>query len=234
MRCAIYFVPPPDDPLTAAAAEWLRRDAYTGAGVASQIEGLTERDHAFLTALPRRYGFHATLKSPFRLAEGKSVHELERQLNTFCGRIAPLSLPVRIALVDAAFAIVPLARDPELDMLAARVVTEFDAFRSQLTEIDLARRDVSRLTGRQLANLMNWGAPNVFDQFRFHMTLTGPIDHLERDHVETVLTRHFGDLASTPLDIAQLILAVEPELHAPFLVHSRHKFALRAETARRA
>src|SRR6266478_8213374 len=55
MRCAIYFVPPPDDPLTVAAAHWLRRDGYTGAGLASEIEGLTERDHAFLTALPRRY-----------------------------------------------------------------------------------------------------------------------------------------------------------------------------------
>jgi hypothetical protein len=229
MRCAIYFVPPPDDPLTAAAAEWLRRDAYTGAGVAGEIDGLTERDHAFLTALPRRYGFHATLKSPFRLADGKSVHELERQLGGFCDRLAPLSLTIRLALVDSVFALVPVAADPELDMLAARVVTEFDAFRSQLTEIDIARRDVSRLNGRQLANLMNWGAPNVFDQFRFHMTLTGPIDHLERDHVATVLARHFGGLCNGRLRIGQLVLAVEPEAHAPFIVHSSHKFGVRTQ-----
>src|SRR6185369_4265857 len=109
----------------------------------------------------------------------------------------------KIALMDNVFAFVPGAPEPDLDMLAARIVTEFDAFRSQLTEIDIARRDVSRLTGRQLANLMNWGYPHVFDQFRFHMTLTGPIDHLERDHVMTVLNRHFGGLGSGRLDICQ-------------------------------
>ncbi len=229
MRCAIYFVPPPDDPLTVAAAAWLRRDGYTGAGIASEIEGLTERDHAFLTALPRRYGFHATLKAPFRLAEGKSVHELERQLNTFCNRLSPLGLRITLKLIDAFFALVPVAADPDLDMLAARVVTEFDSFRSQLTEIDIARRDVSRLSGRQLANLMTWGYPHVFDQFRFHMTLTGPIDHMERDHVATVLKRHFGDLCSGSLQIGQLVLAVEPEPLAPFIVHSSHRFGVKNE-----
>src|SRR6201991_1249797 len=208
MRCAIYFVPPPDDPLTVAAAQWLRRDGYTGAGITSEIEGLTERDHAFLTALPRRYGFHATLKAPFHLADGKSVHELERQMTRFCNGVAPLAIKTRIAVIESVFAIMPVKPDPDLDMLAARIVTEFDAFRSQLIEIDIDRRDVSRLTGRQLANLMNWGYPHVFDQFRFHMTLTGPIDHLERDHVMTVLTHHFGGLAKTPIVVAQLVLAV--------------------------
>jgi putative phosphonate metabolism protein len=229
MRCAIYFVPPPDDPLTVAAAAWLRRDGYTGAGITSEIEGLTERDHAFLTALPRRYGFHATLKAPFHLAPGRSVHELERQLTAFCNRAAPLRIRTKIALIESFFAVVPLTPDPDLDMLAARVVTEFDNFRSQLTEIDIARRDVSRLSGRQLANLMNWGYPHVFEQFRFHMTLTGPIDHLERDHVAMVLQRHFGELADRPLHIGQLVLAVEPEPHAPFVVHSSHRLAQRSE-----
>jgi putative phosphonate metabolism protein len=229
MRCAIYFVPPADDPLTIAAAAWLRRDGYTGARIASEIEGLTERDHAFLTALPRRYGFHATFKAPFHLADGRSVYELERQLARFCDRIAPLAVRTKVALVDSFFALVPVAPDPDLDMLAARVVTEFDGFRSQLTEIDIARRDVSRLSGRQLANLMNWGYPHVFDQFRFHMTLTGPIDHLERDHVMTVLARHFGKLAAGPLHIGQLVVAVEPEPNAPFIVHSSHDFGVRRE-----
>jgi len=229
MRCAIYFVPPADDPLTVAAAAWLRRDPYSGARLSSPIEGLTDADHAFLTALPRRYGFHATLKAPFWLADGRSVHELERRLAAFCDRLSPIMLGSKIALIENFFALVPTTPEPELDMLAARLVTEFDAFRSPLTEIDLARRDVSRLTGRQLANLMTGGYPHVFDQFRFHMTLTGPIDHLERDHVAMVLARHFGDLATAPLRIAQLVLAIEPEPHAPFLVHSTHQFPMKTQ-----
>src|SRR6185369_14943517 len=135
----------------------------------------------------------------------------------------------KIALMDNVFAFVPEAPEPDLDVLAARVVTEFDAFRSPLSEIDIARRDVSRLTGRQLANLMNWGYAFVFDQYRFHMTLTGPIDHLERDHVATVLAHHFGELANAPLSIGQLVLAVEPEPLAPFLVHSTHRFPVKTQ-----
>ena len=181
------------------------------------------------SASARRYGFHATLKAPFRLADGRSVHELERRLAGFCERLGPIRLSTKIALVDNVFAFVPDTPEPELDMLAARVVTEFDAFRSPLSEIDIARRDVSRLTGRQLANLMNWGYPFVFDQFRFHMTLTGPIDHLECDHVMTVLTHHFGALTKTPMVMSQLVLAVEPEPLAPFLVHSAHRFPVKTQ-----
>lgn len=229
MRCAIYFIPPADDPLTETAARWLRRDPYTGARVSCPVDGLTEADHAFLTALPRRYGFHATLKAPFRLAEGKSLFELQRGLDIFCARIEPIRMKARLALIENFFALVPAAPDAELDMLAARVVTEFDTFRSPITEIEIARSDASRLNGRQLSNLMNWGSPHIFDQFRFHMTLTGPIDHLERDHVMTVLCRHFGALAEPRLAIGQLVLAVEPEPHAPFLVHSTHKFPHAAE-----
>ncbi|MCU0855258.1 MAG: DUF1045 domain-containing protein, partial [Rhodobacteraceae bacterium] len=36
-----------------------------------EVEGAEE-----ITATPRRYGFHATLKPPFRLAEGRSAEEL--------------------------------------------------------------------------------------------------------------------------------------------------------------
>ena len=73
---------------------------------------------------------------------------------------------------------------------------------------------------------MNWGTPHVFDQYRFHMTLTGPIDHLERDHLAIVLEHHFGGLASGILSIDQLVLAVEPEPNAPFLFHSAHRFGV--------
>lgn len=224
MRCAIYFVPPPDDPLTVAAAQWLRRDPYTGAALVRPIDGLTDTDHAYLTALPRRYGFHATLKPPFQLAQGRSVQELERWLTRFCDRLDPVALETRLALIENFFALVPVKPSADLDMLAARIVTEFDGFRRLPSEDELARRDTSRLNSRQLSNLMNWGSPNIFDQFRFHMTLTGPIDKPEREHVLTVLGRHFGPRATAPLEIGQLVLAVEPEANAPFLVHSAHRF----------
>ena len=67
-RVAVYYAPLPDDPLTGAAACWLGRDPVTNAPVRQpDLPGIVE-----LTADPLGYGFHATLKPPMRLAEGRS------------------------------------------------------------------------------------------------------------------------------------------------------------------
>ena len=64
-RVALYWAPAVDDPLHRLGSAWLGRDAETGASIAQpSIPGL---DLPALTADPRRYGLHATLKPPFHL-----------------------------------------------------------------------------------------------------------------------------------------------------------------------
>ena len=230
MRCAICFVPPPDDALTLMAAHWLRRDPYSGAKVCKPVEGLVEEDHAFITAMPRRMGFHGSLKPPFELSPDYSIEDLEAALDKFCRRAPVVTIEAtRITLIENFFALTPAKPCAELDELAADIVIGFDGFRSPLTEQALARGDVSRLDARQFANLIAWGHPNVLDRFRYRMTLTGLIDRIERDHVAMVLDKHFGAMAQAPMRIAQLALFVEPEPYAPFLVHSVHKFAQKSQ-----
>jgi hypothetical protein len=224
MRCAINYVPPPDDPLTLAAAAWLGRDSYSGMPRHAQVEGLTAGDHSFLTALPRRAGFHATLKPPFTLEDGHSVHELERRLTQYSVGLTPIALELGIALIDTFFALVPLKRDPELERLAANIVAEFDGFRRPMSPDDLERRSAARFSQAQLSNLSKWGSPFVFDQFHFHMTLTGPVERAEREHVALVLARYFGT-QPIPVTVDRLVLAVQEETYAPFGVHSAHPFA---------
>ena len=228
MRCAITYVPPPDDPLTLAAAAWLGRDSYSGMPRRPEVEGLTAGDHSFLTALPRRAGFHATLKPPFTLEDGHSVHELERRLAHYCVGLAPVPLELRIALIDSFFALVPVKSDPRLDRLAADTVVEFDGFRRPMSPEDIERRSAARFNQAQLSNLNKWGSPFVFDQFRFHMTLTGPVDRAEREHVELVLARYFG-AAPIPIVVNRLVLAVQEQIHEPFGIHSAHPFARRSQ-----
>lgn len=224
MRCAINFVPPHDDPLALKAAAWLGRDVYSGMPRRTEIEGLTAGDHSFLTALPRRAGFHATLKPPFTLEDGHSVHELERRLTQYSLGLTPIALELRIMLVDTFFALVPVQNDPRLDRLAANLVAEFDSFRRPMGADDLERRSAARFSAAQLSNLEKWGSPFVFDQFRFHMTLSGPVDRAERDHVALVLTRYFGS-APIPVLVDRLVLSVQEEVHEPFGVHSAHPFS---------
>ena len=96
MRYAIYFTPEQHDPLTRLAADWLGRDPFTGAATkppASTV--LSPAEIAFHTASARRYGFHATLKAPFRLAEGESQADLEAAMAEFARATAPVVIPQR-------------------------------------------------------------------------------------------------------------------------------------------
>lgn len=224
MRCAIYFVPSKDQGLCRTAGLWLRRDPYTGGAIAEPVAGLSEEQHALVTAAPRRYGFHATIKAPFRLADGYTLELVQRRLGVFAASVPPFEIELAIERLGSFYALVLMRPSSALAELAARVVTEFDQFRAVLDEGDLARRNVSQLTERQLSHLVSWGYPYVFDQFQFHMTLTGPVPQAERVAVENALAAHFGS-ETHRAQVSQLVLAIEPTDNAPFLVHSIHPFA---------
>jgi hypothetical protein len=88
-RYAIYWAPDPADPLHAAGATWLGRDPETGAACPQpDFSGL-----AALTADPRRYGFHATLKPPLRLRAGRTYEDLRQATATLAGSRAAFALP---------------------------------------------------------------------------------------------------------------------------------------------
>lgn len=111
MRYAIHFTPTPNDPLTQAAAAWLGRDAYSGQAVEPPgMIDLGMQEISYHTALPRRYGFHGTIKAPFRLAEGHSEAALLRDLMYFSGKQDPFTLPqLVVARHGNVFSLVPSA-----------------------------------------------------------------------------------------------------------------------------
>lgn len=67
---------------------------------------------------------------------------------------------------------------------------------------------------------MQWGYPYVFDEFRFHMTLTGRVPAERRDAVERVLLDQFADVHGRALPVSGLALFREPSRGADFTVHS--------------
>ncbi|MCO5057789.1 MAG: DUF1045 domain-containing protein [Rhizobiaceae bacterium] len=225
MRYAIYFTPGRDDPLTRLASSWLGRDAY-GREVAPPpaIGPLGAAEIAFHTAAARRYGFHATLKAPFHLAANVTESELVSALEDFCASRHPVVLPrVRLARLGGFFALVPDARSEALDRLAADVVTTFDRFRAPLSDADIARRNPDNLSPQHLKNLHRWGYPYVFEDFRFHMTLTGRVSGDESLRVERAIEEFFGPMLLEPFAVDSLALFVETEAGAPFTVSSFHE-----------
>lgn len=224
MRAALYFTPLPQAALSRDAARWLGRSPYDAGRSPYDAPPHTTSDP--LTASPARYGFHATLKAPFRLAGGTSLADLDAALKASCAAGAPVTIPhLRLATLGAFFALVPDARLPALDDLERAVVTGFDAFRAPLTPDEIARRDPDRLTQSQRDKLARWGYPYVLGDFRFHMTLTGPVPEAEHPAMASILESHFAIHLGRPLTIDGLALFVEDAPGASFRVHTRHALA---------
>jgi len=176
-RYAVFFVPPPDSAIYRFGASALGYDSYSGTQIASPAgEDLMPAQWRELTAEPGRYGFHGTLKAPFRLRDPLAEDELIAHFAKFASsHQAPAPLAVAIDLLDNFAALVPSAPVPTLCRLADSCVREFDHFRQPMTDTERKRRLTQPLTTRQAAYLDRWGYPHVFEDFRFHMTLTGRI-----------------------------------------------------------
>lgn len=222
MRYALYFTPPRHDALTDLAARWLGRDAFTSETFALAEAGpFDAEDHARLTADPRRYGFHATLKAPFELAASVTEDDLLETVADFAGRTAAFAIPeLVLGQLGHFFALIPGSIHPPLQDFAAKVVRSFEPFRAALSEADIARRKPEGLSEAERANLMRWGYPYVMDEFRFHMTLTGAVGREHQPVVRDLLTERFADHTGKPLDIGGIAVFVERERGGPFTVHT--------------
>lgn len=197
-RYALYYAPPPGSLLARFGASVLAYDLATGADVDPPDHPLFH-DPASLgwTAEPRRYGFHATLKSPFQLAEGRSPLELEQDVVAFCANQTAFDITLTLSLVGHALALVLAEPSPAMDALAASCVKHFDLFREPLSPEDRERRHPDQLSAAQVERLDQWGSPHVLDQFQFHMTLTGALEHKDRLRLEPVLRTLVADVPLT-------------------------------------
>lgn len=169
-RFAVYYLPD-DDAFATFGAAWLGWDVETGAAVPHLAADV---DLAEITATPRKYGFHGTLKPPFRLAEGTDADGLMAAVAALAASTPVVQVDrLEIAQIGSFLAFVPSGGTDGLAALAGRIVTELDEFRAPAGEAELARRRAAGLSDRQDELLLKWGYPYVLDQFRFHLTLSG-------------------------------------------------------------
>lgn len=226
-RYALYYAPEPG-PLASFAAHWLGWDPATGsARPHPDLPGLP-RPVVSLTALPRRYGFHATLKAPFALADGCSEGALVEATAALAHTLPPLALPaLALSNLDGFLALTPVGATEALATFAQTIVAALDRFRAPLTADDRKRRLATPLTERQRALLNQWGYPYVCEQFRFHLTLTGRLPAAEAAQVQAILAPLIAPLLPAPFPIVSLCLFAETAA-GPF--HLLHRFRLDGQT----
>jgi hypothetical protein len=211
-RYALYFTPQAG-PFSATAARWLGRSGDP-----------FHADLWPLTTSARRYGFHATLKAPFRLTHEQHEAALITAMTDFAVDQAPVALEgLRLANLDGFLALIPVGDTTALDTFAARVVRDFDRFRAPLTEADISRRNPAHLSPRQRTLLDTWGYPYVMEEFRFHMTLTDRLDPAQQEWVLPLAESTFANYLQRPMMINTLTLCVEgPDA----MFHSVHRTTL--------
>jgi putative phosphonate metabolism protein len=232
-RYAIYYAPEVGTPLDIFGQSWMGRDAAADADVEKSADGplpcvkdLTPCEVAAVLSAVARYGFHGTLKAPFFLRSPDLEPALIEEIKAFAKGRRPFCLPpLRLRRMKHFLALMPEGACAPLDDLAEACVRHFDPYRKTASAAELARRRAAGLSARQERHLERWGYPYVLDEFRFHLTLAGP---LNGDDVAAKLMRALNArLGAVDLDgvaVNSICLFIQERRDRPFRCHSRYPF----------
>jgi len=231
VRYAIYFMPAPETPLWRFGSSIIGYDAAVQRDIPHPVHPAFDAA-AFpqWTGEPRRYGFHATLKAPFALRDGKTEADLLETAKAFAAdRRAFSGGDFGVAALGDFVALVPSAARPALHALADDATRVFERFRAPLSQADRERRLRAPLTERQIGYLDAWGYPYVFEDFRFHMTLTGPLPPDRRERVRAGLADLYGMIAR-PVRCDAIAVFIQRARDQRFAVLARYTMVDGTET----
>lgn len=215
-RYAIYAAPPTGSALAGFGASWLGYDAETGRTLSPpEVDGLTPERWDALTRRARHYGFHGTFKAPFELAGDGRAEDLAEAATAFAANGAPFDVRLGLARIGGFLALTPIEDSLALNDLANGCVERFERFRRPESPEQVAKRRAG-LTARQSAHLDRWGYPYVFEDYRFHMTLTDPLPDEESGALRAALGALLEPLLAAPLRIDALCLFRQADRTSPF------------------
>ncbi|KND62456.1 Protein RcsF [Candidatus Burkholderia verschuerenii] len=216
-RVALYYAPPASSAWWREGCEWLGRDAENSREFPTSAHAVT---HA-----PRRYGWHATIVPPFHCAPDVTLNDVLAAARAWASSIARFDMPVRAAELGRFTALRP-ARDIDderLRAIAASALQALAQLRATPSPESIERRITPDMSARQIALLREWGYPYVFDEYRFHMTLSDSLDAAAmRASIIDEWTRRIDTLG--PMPVHGTALFVEPEAGAPFTLWQRLTF----------
>ena len=222
-RYAIYYAPPPRSPLARFGAAWLGRDAESGESLAPHdLHRITGDQWRAAISAPAPYGFHGTLKPPFALAADTGEADLFAAVAALGASQAPVTLGrLRLKRLGGFLALMPERADG-IAALAARCVRELDRFRAPPSAAELDRRRAKGLSAAQEELLQHWGYPYVFDEFRFHLTLTGNLPDAEADIFEAALHARYAPIADHTVSVDDLCVFRQESEKDDFILASRY------------
>ena len=224
-RYALYFSPEEGSALAEIGWRWLGRRPDRPDLLPLPPCGGDHGRQAEIVADARRYGFHATLKSPFHLVDGFSRADLCAAVRFFAAERRPfIEPPFALAELDGFLALRPLQPTAAIGALADDCVRHFDRFRASSDDQERRTRPAQSLSERQKHYLALWGYPYVFDEFRLHLTLTCRLSETERAAWRSRLQPLMQPALSEPVAFQSLCLFEQPAADAPFVLSDRFPF----------
>ncbi len=204
-RYAIYFAPRPDSPFWDAGSQWLGRCAASQLEVAQpDIPGLSRQAFFQLTAAPRRYGWHATLRAPFSLAPGVTASALMDAVRSIGQQLEPFMIPhLQVTRQEDFLALTQTEHSLQMCALERLCVTDLHPLAAPLSPDELLRRRRVTLNPEQDALLLRWGYPYVYDYFKFHMSLTGSLRACSEQQIQSLMdasSEFFAEINSISVD----------------------------------
>lgn len=222
-RYAIYFAPP--SPWRETGSRWLGRCAETGMLLPPAPDADLRQPE--WTSEPRRYGLHATLKPPFRLRAGTNAAGLDRAVRELAARMQPFDVRLQCRELRG-FLAWCLDGEPHahacMQALAAEAVRALDDWRAPPTDAELEKRRKVALDPAHEAMLARWGYPYVFEQFVFHITLTGRLQEQAQEDARGLVLAMSEPLLREPMPVRALSVYVQPAPDAPFVVARHYGF----------
>ncbi|MEZ5647643.1 MAG: DUF1045 domain-containing protein [Alphaproteobacteria bacterium] len=219
-RYAIYYAPKVGSPLAEFGASFLGRDTISDKSVRQMRLPDVGPEHLYtVTSGPRHYGFHATLKAPFRLAEGQDAAALKLAFAAFAASETPFTAPaLKLRSIDGFLALTFIEPCPQMAHLAQSAVEFFEPFRAELTEEELIERRSAGLSEREDELLVKFGYPYVMEHFHFHMTLTQRLDAGDRAQILEGIAPIVEPIADRPLRVDAVALFHQANRDTPFIM----------------
>ena len=208
-RYAIYYTPQPGTALASFGRSWFGR-ANDGATLqAFSASGLPGSGFAKIPAAPGRYtGLHALFRTPFALREDVGLDDLKSRAISFAARRTAVETgPLTLARSGRYLVLRPIEQQPAIDQLAAQCISAFEDF--AVPDGDNGA-DNKHLSEYQRRLLKSFGHPHVKSEYRFCITLTGPLDAAHLERVSQALWPVLEDICASGVTVDGLSLFGDP------------------------
>jgi hypothetical protein len=227
VRYAIFFTPQPGTALAAFGRSWFGR-ANDGATLqAFSATGLAGASIARMPAMPSRYnGLHSVFKAPFALRDGMGPEALKARLTSFAQRRKPVATgPLTLARAGRYLVLRPVEPKPALDWLAAQCVGAFEGFAAPVSACAQKEAHNQQLTDYQRLLLKSFGDPHVLSEYRFCITLTGPLDTAHLERVSQALWPVLEEICASGVTVDALSLFGDAGGRTPLRLIGRYRLA---------